>query len=282
MFVAEHKLEHIYFTESSDRYPVEKKQQEVLSSKYEVVWAKCSPMDLGFPARRRRTFAAGINREKYVWVGPESAEGVQERWAAMFSQTPQLSGDAYFVASAGEIEEWVQRTADTRKFSLPENWRDLPMSQYLPALLPAGAVARHIDHMRCAQQQGKQTYLCDLDHHVGFGPASGECVPCLDSHPTIYSRAEQRILIPAELAAVMGFDVQEALMGGRPRSATGDALLSLADRDAKAIIGNGMHIPTFASWIFFILSDCVPRRQNSVPRPWWQVRRPTEEFEDES
>ena len=238
---------------------------------------------MGFPARRRRTFAAGIRRDKYVWVGPESEAEVREAWLKMFGRKPQLTGDAYFVASKHEWNSWVRKTAATRGFVLPEGWESQTMGSYLPAVLPPGAVSRHWAHMMACDESDKSnlSFLCDLDHNVGYGPRSGESMPVLDTHATIYSRNHDRILLPSELAAVMGFDTQERLRGRRPFSVTGQAILNLPDKDLKAVVGNAMHIPSFASWVIFVLAHMVKRPRDVVPT-MLPTRSSTEEFEDDA
>ena len=117
-------------------------------------------------------------------------------------------------------------------------------------------IRAHMQNAVVREAAGEQAYLCDLDHNVGYGPQLGELMPVLDTHATIFSRHHDRILLPSELASVMGLDTHERLRGGRKVSSTSAALTKLPVKELKTIVGNAVHIPTLASWVFCILANC--------------------------
>ena len=256
---ARHQLESIFFTENSHRYPGEQKQA-VLNHEYEILCIRVSPHELGFPMRRPRTFTAGISRAKYVWLGPSDASAIEADYKSWFGKVLQLSGNVYFCASNAQIVAWVRKVLEHKHRALPAGWENAHMDEYLSLLLAPSALGRkHVyDQDRAAKMSAE--YICDLDHNLGFGPSPGPVLPCLDSHPSIFSYNHRRLAIPAELLAAQGIDAMPDLSGQRQPSELGLLLQQLGDRDLKALLGNSIHVPSYASWfLYYVLSNCMRR-----------------------
>jgi hypothetical protein len=128
---------------------------------------------MGFPIRRRRTFSAGISRERLVWLGPTDPDEVQRKFDALFGRTVELTGEAYFLASPEEVRDFVLTRAAKRRKPLPENFADSAMVDYLHLLVPPGAAERHIKYSSYAQDHGaiKGNFYGDLDQTPFCGSA---------------------------------------------------------------------------------------------------------------
>lgn len=130
------------------------KHDEYLKDTHHTVFVRTSPFELGFPIRRRRTFSAGISRERLVWVGPTDPDEVQRMFDGLFRRTVELTGEAYFLASPEEVRDFALTRAAKRRKPLPENFADSPMEDYLHLLVPSGAAERHLKYSNYVEEYG--------------------------------------------------------------------------------------------------------------------------------
>ena len=258
---AELSAEHFYFTECAATYPAQR-QCHALDHLFTVVRVKASPHELGFPVRRPRMFSAGLALEWYVWVGPAEDEEIQQQWDEWFHKQCFLTGDSYFSASKEDVHAWTQERASARKSHLPPGWEAKPMEELLPALLPAGAVARKslYDDARRSDEALDGAYLCHLEHNPGFGPSAGPSFPPLDTHPNTFSYKKRRLAIPCEYFQAQGLDMLPNLCGARGLSPLAPILSKIAEHDARFMAGNSLHVPTYLCWMLFcVRADSIAK-----------------------
>ena len=118
--------EDIYFTECSRLYPAAT-QQGRLESTHRVIWAQASAQKLGFPIRRERCLAAGLNLATMVWCGPDSAKDIQTEFDDIYSRDIVLDASIYFTATAQEahsnhVEHYHGRRKIPRKGRTGNFW----------------------------------------------------------------------------------------------------------------------------------------------------------------
>ena len=126
-------------------------------------------------------------------------------------------------------------------------------------------------------------YFADLAHHPNKGPKHGPLVPNLDTHPRIFTWSApgepgegERYLTSGELLASLGVDVYEPLCGGRSQSPLCNALAQQPLSKQLMMIGNGVHVPTIASWYLYVLGNMCPKKH------FWTIRKqPTFELPEE-
>ena len=251
-WLAVNSLEDVFFTENSSSYPVTTKQVDPLAATHDVKHVVVCPTELGFPMRRRRVFTVGIDRARWVWTGPSSAEEVQEDFLNVFGKSLEISGDVYACAPAEDIFAFSEERAGRRKTKLPKNFRDLPMREYLHCLLPPGAMCRLASYQKVrAERKGiSGSFFADLDHNVDYGPSCGPLIPSLDTHPNIFSFQHSRLLLPAELLQAQGIN-----MFLNEGEATVSPLASIfkdfSEVELRHFAGNSMHVPTFTAWMMY-------------------------------
>jgi hypothetical protein len=264
-FTAEADLEDLYFSENSDRYPVEEKQKQPLQETHHVVSVRISPRDLGFPMRRRRLFTAGLCKRKWIWTGPSTCEQVETEFFKLFGSTCELTGDVYYAAASEEIEQMVVQMSTKRRKTLPEGWRDMQMSEYMHLISsPSGMVRKgQYENLLHVKQSLGGSFLADLDHNIGFGPTAGPDMPSLDTHPTIFSWLRGRLATPMELLAAQGVDMYPELSGGRLVSPLRTIFKKYSSNQVRFMAGNSMHIPTHAVWMLYVISHMVKRSDHS-------------------
>ena len=124
--------------------------------------------------------------------------------------------------------------------------------------LPMVRFARY-EKARPEREDLAGNYLVDLDHDVGYGPASGPVLPALDTHPTIYSFQGGRLLLPQELLAAQGVDMFPAMAVTRPVSPLRDVFSSFSANDLRFFAGNSMHVPTLGAWLMYAMGNVLPR-----------------------
>ncbi|CAE7776435.1 unnamed protein product [Symbiodinium sp. CCMP2592] len=264
---AELGAESCFFSECAALYPVEQKQAEAMAVTHHVVFVRCSPHDLGFPVRRRRTFSAGLCREEFVWCGPTDPSDVQELWDTLFKTSCVLTGDAFLAASESEVQAWMEARLKSRKHQMPPGCEACSVESLLGLIVAPGAVARKrkYDALREDRMALDGTYLCDLDHNPGFGPLAGPLFPAMDTHPNIFSYRKERLALPLECFAAQGLDMFPSLSGDRGPSPLKPILASLPDPAAKLLVGNSIHVPSFLCWMVFVLGNCCRRSEITGP-----------------
>ena len=94
-------------------------------------------------------------------------------------------------------------------------------------------------------------------------------MPVLLSHGHIASFRPRgiRLATSMELLASQGFHVFPSQTKNYPLSSMLPILKGLTIAERKTIMGNAMHIPTVASFMFYCLANVVRLREESVPRP---------------
>ena len=177
----------------------------------------------------------------------------------------------------------VRKVVEHRHRALPST-QTAPVEEYLSLLLAPLALGRkHVYDQDRASKMGVE-YICDLEHNLGYGPSPGPLLPCLDSHPSIYSYERRRLAIPAELLSAQGKEAMPDLCGQRKPSELGLILQELGDRNLKSLLGNSVHVPSYAAWFLYVLSNCM-RREELTPRLGLTrlsvSKQSTKEFEDE-
>ena len=90
---------------------------------HDVHVVRASPVEMGFPIRRRRTFTIGINRETMIWTGPIDPAKVQQDFEAFFTRTVEMSGDCFFCAKGQDIETFLCERVALRKTILPSTYK---------------------------------------------------------------------------------------------------------------------------------------------------------------
>ena len=256
-WLAEQGLEDMFFTENSAYYPVQEKQVDAMQSLHDVKYVTVSPCELGFPTRRRRMFSFGFDRSKWIWVGPETAAGVQGGFLEMFGKSSVLSGDVYAFATDDEIHSWVEERARRRNSVLPAGFKEMPMRQYLHHLLPPGAMLRLANYgsLRAERAGITGSFFAPLDHSVDCGPRCGPLIPSLDTHANIFSWTHDRLLLPQELLQAQGITMCSGGTG-QSRSPLAEVLMKFNDTELRLFAGNSLHVPTFAAWMNVFACSC--------------------------
>ena len=80
--LVELQLEKLFFIECAAAYPAKQKQAPILKL-HHIVSIVTGPEHQGYPTLRTRALSAGLDREAYVWVGPDD-DHIQEDFEEKF------------------------------------------------------------------------------------------------------------------------------------------------------------------------------------------------------
>ena len=245
------------------RYPIVALAEE-LADTHDVVSMVWSPEQGGYPSRRPRLFAAGIAKWSHVWVGVKPGQQVQQAFAAAFAREVSLDGDCFFFTDDKTRNAWIEsRARNTKGPMLPENWKQLSGEDLLPYILTPHMVSRctewnHVFEEVRRSPIGGRAFLSDIDHYAGRGP-QGHLFPVQLTHHTIFSWTQQKFATDSECWAAMGFDWDEAISGGHPKSPLHSVLSDKPSYLQAKLRGNSLHVPTVGAWLAFVMANTVRR-----------------------
>jgi hypothetical protein len=263
VLAAEGRLEDLAFSECAPGYPIDQ-QAVTLERTHAVQWIVAGPDDCGFPMRRRRTLAVALCRSTLVWVGPEQ-HAVQADFFQRFGRQCACGGEAYLRDTEEGIQQHMHAVARSRGVTLSARAGSAEQERLLYKLVPPGVVQRLGEHQAQAMAEPRRGVppgaegglLCDLDHHVGRGPAQGWLWPVLLTHSHIWSHSLRRLATPQEAAAAMGLDsfTHDGLDGGRGESPVWRELKNFLPRQQLHMLGNAMHLPLMAAWMAYVFGN---------------------------
>jgi hypothetical protein len=261
---AEAGVEDIYFSECSDHYPLSSLQETPFEKSHKVVSVLAGPLLMGYPVRRRRCLAAGLSLRTVVWFGPESKAEVQKSFVDFVGRSLKVTGDAFLVASPAEVAAEMKLMAQQRRKKaegLPSDLMPLLMRLFSP-----GVVQRYGEYLDIYNQSSAAgsapAFLCDLEHHPNHGVKHGELFPTAMTHSTMCSLSKGRLVLTDELLASQGVDSRLEFSGGRNKSGLMEIFGHLKLSEVRYLAGNAMHIPLFAVFIYWVLSQC--RRRDEI------------------
>ena len=76
---------------------------------------------------------------------------------------------------------------------------------------------------------------------------TGPIVPSLNAHSDVFSYTSQRLAVAKEYFGMQGVDAYPELAGKRQLSPMMSSIAGLAEKDIKALAGNGLHVAVFAA-----------------------------------
>ncbi|CAE7249489.1 unnamed protein product [Symbiodinium natans] len=265
---AEMDLEDVVFSECTTRYPVQEKLG-VLQETHEILSIVINPMALGWPVRRNRLFACALNRQSVAWMGP-GQEDLLPHFLKFCGADLMLTGDVFLVAPMSEVCEAENAMASRRGFRVAGTDRVLSMSQiYAPGMLNRyhGYEEARAALLESGEVSG-ESWFADLDQTLGAGTSTpGQVLPSALTHFTIHSWAAKRMVLNKEVYLAHGYNTYpEATRWPIPFQAQ-DHVLSLSSSSQKQLVGNGWHLPTMASWIFYVLAHTVKINREASIEP---------------
>jgi hypothetical protein len=210
---------------------------------------------MGWPIRRRRAFAFGLNKQVMAWTGPQNYAA---DFIEFFHTTMELDAAIFEIASNEQLYDEQRRMAKNRSISLPEIGEFLPTAVAKERLLPPGQLLRWQAHdqLRPGGLAGDPWYA-DLEQTPGTGASTpGRILPSQLTHGTVWSWRPGFAMHPLELHQAHGFNIFDST-SGKFSSQLRPLLEGLSSSKIKILMGGGWHIAALASWVMYCLANTV-------------------------
>ena len=121
--------------------------------------------------------------------------------------------------------------------------------------------------------------LFDADHHITFASACGAEWPVSLRHGCVFLTRKDvagnwtwQLACDFEYLAAMGFHIYPEVAATWGITPMQDILQQLPPRALRQLLGNGMHLTTQSSWMFYVLAHTAPKalpRQHMFRRSSW-------------
>ena len=123
------------------------------------------------------------------------------------------------------------------------------MVDILPLLVARGSCQRKLlyDALQSTHGALNGSFLADLEQTPNVGSTPGPIVPSLNAHSDVFSYTSQRLAVAKECFGMQGVDAYPELAGKRQLSPMMSSIAGLAEKDIKALAGNGLHVAVFAA-----------------------------------
>ena len=273
--------ESMFFHENTPGFDLEGALAQHVWDTHALLSVCAGPHDLGWPTSRRRRLSCGLSRRELVWVGPQTAEGIQAEFDVLFQRKCLLNGDVFLQAGNAEVHDWAVGLSRKRLRCASD---EVPLS--------GDGLARAV--LSCGQLQRLEAYkkrrlsicaldgtcLVDLDHWPDSpGPSAGPHFPSLLRHGCIVNLKQPlRFAQATDRFLSLGFHVSKAA-SARFRWPLTDEVLSMKDRATKSLSGNCQSLPAVLAWTLYVLCNCIKREQPSLTMA--VVRCRSDEFADD-
>ncbi len=230
--------------ESAERFPKDTLQFFLGDLYHLQFFQHPGPCMHGWPITRPRMYCLAFLRSKVTFLGSE------REYHDLFAKELKMDGDDLFFLPFDHAEVKLEKQTLARRRGVQLKPGSHPRWE---GLYSAGKQQLIKQHTKLAAEKGSSTYVCDLDHNIGFMSA-GTNWPCLVRHGTVFSLKLGRHATPTELFAAQGFPMdlyfQDSVRTGFQDFFEKDRLTS--DSWHK-MIGNAMFVPTLTSMILYAL-----------------------------
>lgn len=146
----ENGFEDVAFVECTPRYPASDKLGSALGKDALIIEVMTGPEYMGWPVKRKRVLCAVLCARTVEWMGPPTAELIQQDFDRRFGRSVALTGEDLFQASVDERhnEYAVLARKARNQVSKEDVPRLLNTGEMLGLMLPPGALDRMDEWLR--------------------------------------------------------------------------------------------------------------------------------------
>ena len=249
-----------HFTDVMIRASANPEGQLAKPSRWFVVGLYQNGTDLGFPARRRRSWRNAVNQDTMLWTGPRQEKDIQLHFNSLFRRSVELDVDDMLISSDAHRREYVQALARTRG-----NFFRAGEAVSLRATMSALSWKRFCsyrsafeEHRRSAR--GMDAFVGDYSQNIQFRRRVGSVLPSVTTSSTMYSFSQEKLFTPEEISFSQGWPL--------PTDPDFGHLIpfdraSLGHNTERLLMGNGMHLCQVACNFLYMLVNMV-RREDAM------------------
>jgi hypothetical protein len=279
------QAEDLLFNECTPRYPAEQRMKAKFGDGVFVLSTTTGPELFGWPCKRMRKLTAVINKQTFVWLGPDD---ITEDFSNRFHRATLLDGEALFTADDEERSKEYSVLASSRSFNMSP--ADVPLTgkhELLTMVLPPGAIARMQDWhgVREGKQSQNGVLICDVDHNITAGSVAGADWPVQLTHGSIMclkgdDKNDWRLATGLEHYSAMGFRMHRPTLGQFGFSKLHKIISDMPINKQKCLAGNGMHLLTQSAFMLYVMANIAPV-DNRLPTSLNSSNSDWTEFEED-
>ena len=265
--------------ENSESFPFDTHTAKFQQT-HNSVGVKVGPEDMGWPMFRRRLYICSCSKEKLIWAGPGSSEGIAAEFQELFSRKVVVDADLFLASGEEAQREFRQQLAATQRTFIRAGEE---CTVRVTSILSASS-RRHYELYQEAylalqdqqQQPGSSTTtttvplqaferLAPKSHAQNISRA---LMPSLTCSVLRYSHSRSRFFTDEDLWLAFGWPV----MGSAPGMPKMPFNLSDLSRSARMrLLGNSMHLAVLSSFYLYCFSNMVQILVASVSLMvlWW-------------
>jgi hypothetical protein len=232
-----------------------------MSPSSNVISAIFGPEHLGWPAKRKRLYAAALNRESLVWIGP-APDAVKEHFLSFISKHVVVDADIFAeIDTKEEIEQTLVHQARHAGIT------DIGEKDKLVDIFSGKAQQRLRDYLALLPSKAGErsgSLICDLTQNPLKRPRESPWMPTQTrgmmaamlklGHPRGGHLFTQR-----EMAFAMGWPSISTVCNSGYKQAVPFNLHSLSTASQRALQGNGMHLHALSAWLMYLMCHTIRR-----------------------
>ena len=230
-----------------------------------------------------RILAAGISLSSARWKGPRTDVGVFHDYSQRYHKAGVTTGSVFMEAPENEVLAYYARLSRNQGHHLDaREIAKVPRDELLRMVLPPGGVQRFREWLQiindgdCSSLGGVSIF--DLEHHPSSkGSSLGSDWPVALRHSNVarvqalgkiprlpavgdsegdfdIGGIDWRLAIPLENLAACGWHIYDGMSGSWGTTPMKQVLCQLSPFKLLSLVGNGMHLATQSSWLFYVLS----------------------------
>ena len=226
-----------------------------LGGSWEVFSTVYNPTDCGWPINRHRRYSLAVNTRTAQWASAKSFQDVH----SIFDTSLELTGDVFFMADNADIEAELREILQRRRINQDSAPLLVLEGQDWRQLYSVGTQERlYVYEAHKEELQSVDGLLfADATQNLRNITRQSGVLPCLLTHPVIYSFQKKRHLVPRELLAAQGFaTTPRTLLTGWTvpwASAIDDG--HLTPGMIRKMAGNGMHMQVVTLILLHVLGS---------------------------
>jgi len=255
--------------ENSAHFPL-KLFTDRMSPRCHVVSVVVDAPLLGWPTRRKRLYATAIDKETFVWTGPENDEEIAKDFEKIFGVESQLDASVFWSLDTDEAHHQLCREL----CRLRGVWFKPHQAFDIRAVLPPNMLRFYDKYAKMRQAgsrvithgQGKGGFACDLsqDPHLESRARYGTQLTtlCRNSRMMFMAPAGGKFYTADELDFSQGWPSVVLPINRKYASCVPFDMTRMSQSARMHVVGNGMHLVAIGAFELYIAGYTVRRSRH--------------------
>eukprot|EP00439_Symbiodinium_sp_Y106_P025582 s5201_g3.t1 len=225
---------------------------ELVVEWFDMVSLQICPTMFGLPVARERKYMVFLGKHM-CWAPEVVSKGHQQAFEQLFSCQVQMRGDELLRASPELVASHIAKMAASRQLPALRS-SGLPWSCFL-AMSPSqqNSLKAHEDWLVQAGYNVRSSVMSNIRQKPEYmGPVLSGYVPTLLQSSILWSFRQRRLVLPAEMLELQGYNVLD--QDPSRRSCIATCLSDISDTAIRSMAGNATHISCIGNVLAFVLA----------------------------